>query len=86
MISAASLCQDKVLGEGGHTGGGGDIVSLDVFYLWKNCSLIFIFPNDMPDNTVDHHIRGIHFFFFPICGQHIKFSISTFSGLVLLSP
>ena len=31
---------------------GGDIVSLDVFYLWKMLSLIFIFPNDMPDLVV----------------------------------
>ena len=28
--------------------GRGDIASLDVFYLWKIVSLIFIFPNDMP--------------------------------------
>ena len=48
MISAASLRQDKVLGRGGTRGGGGDIASLDVFYLWKILSLIFIFPNDMP--------------------------------------
>ena len=49
MISAASLRQDKVLGRGGtHGWGRGDIASLDVFYLWKMLSLIFIFPNDMP--------------------------------------
>ena len=50
MISAASLRQDKELGRGGHKdgGGGGDIPSLDVFYLWKMLSLIFIFPSDMP--------------------------------------
>ena len=28
--------------------GRGDIASLDVFYLLKFFSLIFIFPNDMP--------------------------------------
>ena len=48
MISAASLRQDKVLGRGGTRGGGGDIASLDGFYLWNFFSLIFIFPNDMP--------------------------------------
>ena len=45
-----SLRQDKVLRGGGtQWGGGGDIASLDVFYLWKIVSLILIFPNDMPD-------------------------------------
>ena len=55
MISAASLCQDKVLGRRGDTrvGGGGDIASLDVCYLWKILSLIFIFPNDMPAYLCD---------------------------------
>ena len=53
MISAASLRQDKVLGRGGtHGWGRGDIASLDVFYFWKILSLIFIFPNDMPDTYI----------------------------------
>ena len=45
MISAAFLRQDKVLGRGGHTGGGP--ISRRWTYLWKILSLIFISPNDM---------------------------------------
>ena len=44
MISAASLRQDKVLGRGGHTGGGGDIASLDVFLSLENFVTDFYFP------------------------------------------
>ena len=37
-------------------GGGGDIASLDFFYLWKMLSLIFIFSNDMPVNNYYCHL------------------------------
>ena len=61
MISAASLRQDKVLGRGDtRVGGGeGDIASINVFYLWKMLSLIFIFPNDMPEMRMLRWICGV---------------------------
>ena len=49
LLTWDALPPRQGVGRGG-TRVGGDIASLDVFYFWKMLSLIFIFPNDMPDH------------------------------------